>query len=381
MELLLNYTLSILMDLDSVNFGDRVEGVLLGTAVGDAIGLPREGLCANSASQLFGRAPLRHRFFFGRGMVSDDTEHTCMTAQALLRCRGRSEAFAQSLAWRLRGWLLGIPAGIGLATLKGILRLWCGYRPHRSGVHSAGNGPAMRSAVIGLYTDNNQLLRELVKASTRLTHTDPRAFEGALAVALACRYASARTAREINVQELFSIFDQNLHDHGMQSALAIVKDALKWRSTAEQTASLLGLENGVTGNILYTVPMCLFCWLNHKDNFRAAVEEFIMLGGDTDTTGAITGALAGASLGGSSIPQEWLNGIMEWPRSVRWMRALAKRLAGCRTSESADSCPLPLFWPAIAARNLLFTSIVLAHWARRIFFFITLTLSGKKTEQ
>jgi ADP-ribosylglycohydrolase len=57
--------------------------MLLGAAVGDALGLPSEGLSRQRIKRLF-PGPLRHRFFFGHGMVSDDTEHLFMVAQALL---------------------------------------------------------------------------------------------------------------------------------------------------------------------------------------------------------------------------------------------------------------------------------------------------------
>ena len=62
---------------------DRITGLLIGTAVGDSLGLPREGLSARRAARLYD-GPLRQRFVFGRGMVSDDTDHTFLTAQALL---------------------------------------------------------------------------------------------------------------------------------------------------------------------------------------------------------------------------------------------------------------------------------------------------------
>jgi hypothetical protein len=48
---------------------------------------------------------------------------------------------------RLRFWLLGLPAGIGLATGRGIFKLWCVYHPEQAGVFSAGNGPAIFSVV------------------------------------------------------------------------------------------------------------------------------------------------------------------------------------------------------------------------------------------
>ena len=86
----------------------------------------------------------------------------------------------------MRVWLLGLPAGIGMATLKSILKLWL-FLPQRwQGTFSAGNAPAMRSALIGVFWGGEpELMRLHVRASTRLTHTDPKAEHAALAVAVA----------------------------------------------------------------------------------------------------------------------------------------------------------------------------------------------------
>lgn len=89
-----------------------IEGCLIGCAVGDAIALPYEGLSSRRARR-FASFPLRHRLVFGRGMVSDDTDHTVFVAQALLSAPRSPDDFARSLAWRLRFWLLCLPAGIG----------------------------------------------------------------------------------------------------------------------------------------------------------------------------------------------------------------------------------------------------------------------------
>jgi hypothetical protein len=72
----------------------------------------------------------------------------CLTASALLLAGGDVDAFGRLLAASLRWWLAGLPAGIGFATLRAFLKSCVGFPPHRSGVHSAGNGPAMRSAII-----------------------------------------------------------------------------------------------------------------------------------------------------------------------------------------------------------------------------------------
>ena len=151
-----------------------IVGCILGTAVGDALGLPYEGL---SRDRLQKFVPLiqGHNFFINKGAVSDDTEHTCMVAQSLIVSGGEEAEFTDALAMRLRWWLLGLPAGIGKGTLQAIIRLWQKLPPDRSGVDSAGNGAAMRSAILGVcYGADRQKLLSLVKASTIITHKDPK---------------------------------------------------------------------------------------------------------------------------------------------------------------------------------------------------------------
>jgi ADP-ribosylglycohydrolase len=162
---------------------DRCRGVILGTAVGDSIDLPAEGISRQRAKKLFpGR--WRHRLVINRGMVSDDTDHAAFVAQSLLVYPHSSGLFAKRLSWCLRWWLLSLPASVGFATLRSILRLWLGVSRAHSGVYSAGNGAAMRSAPIGAFFANwPDQIDEYVEASTRLTHADPRALTGAKAVA------------------------------------------------------------------------------------------------------------------------------------------------------------------------------------------------------
>ena len=73
-------------------------GCLLGTAVGDALGLPYEGISPRRASRLFPDLG-RHHLLFGKGMVSDDTEHACLVAQSLVRSRGEIKEFEALLRW------------------------------------------------------------------------------------------------------------------------------------------------------------------------------------------------------------------------------------------------------------------------------------------
>jgi hypothetical protein len=124
----------------------------------------------------------------------------------------------------------------------------------------------------------------------------------------------------------------------------------------------------VSGYVYHTVPLALYCWLRRPGDFRGAVEEVIALGGDADSTGAVAGGIAGATVGAAGIPPDWLAGLFEWPRSAAWLRELAGRLADQFPSsgEPVGRGPLRLFWPGLVPRNLLFLAVVLAHGFRRL---------------
>ena len=101
---------------------DPILGCLFGGAVGDALGLPTEGVSRSRVNRLCAGS-IRHRLIFGRGMLSDDTEHTAMVAKALLRHADDVASFQRSLSWSLRWWFLALPGGVGMATARAILRL------------------------------------------------------------------------------------------------------------------------------------------------------------------------------------------------------------------------------------------------------------------
>lgn len=350
-----------------------MQGVLLGAAVGDALGLPREGLSQQRALRIFGDRPLQHRFFFGHGMTSDDAEHACMTAQALLAAPDDERRFAQSLAWRLRGWFAAMPAAVGWATLRAIIKLWIGFSPENSGVFSAGNGPAMRAPVIGAcFADQPERIVSYVRSSTRMTHTDPRAEEGALAIALATAHGVRRGPQGISNDELLDEIRNRIHGEELRHAIEQVREHLSRGSSVVQFAQALGFAKGVSGYMLHTVPAALYCWLSNPADIERCVEDIILLGGDADSTGAIVGALAGATAGASAIPAAWVEGIHDWPRSIAWMKSLGARLAVKFSPEKPLELgkemvgPLSLFWPAIPVRNMVFLGIVLAHGFRRM---------------
>jgi ADP-ribosyl-[dinitrogen reductase] hydrolase len=343
---------------------DAILGCLLGTAVGDAVGLCAEGLSPRRQRLLFPDL-VGPRFLFGRGLCSDDTEHACLTAQALLTSAGGANRFGRDLAWRLRWWLLGLPAGLGRATLRAGLRLWLGWPWERSGVWSAGNGPAMRAPLLGVcYGHDSARLRELVHISTRLTHTDPRAEQGALLTAGAAWLATQPAPVTPDAFRAWVAEHAGPLDDGLWT---LTEDALKSASAGEPTEELArrqGWKRGVSGFMNHTTAAVLHAWQRHPEDVRAAVLAVVRCGGDADTTAAIVGGIVGARTGRAGVPADWLGRLIEWPRTVRWMEELGRRLAAVVRSGQ----PGKRLWVnpvAIAARNAVFLVLVLGHAVRR----------------
>ena len=342
---------------------DQYVGCLLGTAVGDALGLPFEGLSARRAARLFPNMAT-HKLILGHGMVSDDTEHAAFVAQALIRSGGDPGAFAKNLARSLRWWLVGLPAGVGFATLRSIVKLWLGWPPARSGVFSAGNGPAMRSAILGVaFGQAPEKLKAFVKASTAITHSDPKAYIAALAVAAAAIRSDERSNADWRA-DFARRLGQLIGDGEAREFLELVTMAIDSAGRGEpvaQFASACGSKNGISGYCYHTVPCVLQVWFRFGDDLDRGLPEIFSAGGDTDTAGAIFGAIVGARAGKEAIRKEWLDGIIEWPRSIDWLERLGRSAA-----DSTLHVPPAYFWPGVLPRNFLFLLIVLAHGLRRL---------------
>ncbi len=367
---------------------NNIEGCLLGCAVGDSIGLPFEGIAPVRLKKMLPDA-LEHRFLMGRGMISDDTEHLSMVAQALIVSAGDAgtsaeyvETFTHSLSWKFRWWLAGFPAGTGWATLRSLIKLWIGFGPSKSGVFSAGNGPSMRSAVLGVHFKDNpdpDILKRFVKASTCITHTDPKAFWGAYAVAIAATLASAadpvsdcrkilkKTSikNPVRIEDFIIKLKQNISaSDEFWELLETTEQSINIGENAQAFCERLGFHNGVSGYIYHTLPVVIHCWIRHQNDFRAGITEIVKCGGDTDTTAAILGAVIGAGVGIEGIPATWMNGMVDYPRSVGWLKQVAVNLADSRND--SDICEVPLNIPALMIRNIFFMLVVLGHGFRRL---------------
>lgn len=342
----------------------KIAGSILGTAIGDAIGLPYEGLSRRRGVKVLG-IPDRHRLLFGYGMVSDDTEHTCIVAQSLIAAGGNVSKFQHQLAWRFRFWLLGLPAGVGFATLRSIVRLWLGFSPNQSGVFSAGNGPAMRAAILGVAIEDPVKLREFVRVNSRITHTDPKAEYGAFAIALAARFACESTV--VSGDDFLFQLKSCLGDEADKFIQLISRSihSVKDGESTLQFAANLGLSKGVSGYVYHSVPVAIHAWLSNQNDFRSAIMRTVECGGDTDSVAAMVGGIVGAAVGKEGIPREWLNRLCEPSRSIKWMERLSMQLESSIQTSIAER-PIKLPVPILLLRNIFFLFVVLAHGFRRL---------------
>jgi poly(ADP-ribose) glycohydrolase ARH3 len=293
---------------------DRRLGALLGTFVGDALGMPFEGAPPRSAPEPLELLPAR----LGRGTYTDDTEMMIALAEVLADA---GECEEERLAARfLEGHN---PArGYGAGTLT-VFSLWREGVPVTAAAGrtfaggSYGNGAAMRVAPVGAYfaDDEERLVLEAAR-SARITHAHPLGVAGAVAQAAAVGAAvrqgdplatAIRTSDEPALREALD-----------RAAAAVLADV-----APEDVADVLGA--GVSA--LESVPAAL-CAAERAESFEEACTYAVQIGGDADTIAAMAGAVAGARFGASAIPRRWLDGLEDNERGRTYVEALAERLWG-----------------------------------------------------
>ena len=326
---------------------------LLGGALGDSLGLPTEGMDSKRIARVH-PGPLRQRLAFGHGMISDDTEHAVMTLLSLAESNQDAELFAKLLASRLRWWLACVPAGVGMATARSILKLWVGFSPTRSGVFSAGNGPLMRAPIIGASFPNDDEIRQrFVTASTIMTHRDPRALESALMIASAAAMACSGSLDENGILDQL---ESHIRSDEMQKRFTILRHYLIERESVQKFADRISRKPGyVTGFAPDSACVALFAWLRHRRDFHQTIDSVVHAGGDTDTIAFIAGSIAGIECGREAFPKEWIDRLYDWPIHPQFLDEIS----------NGRKAIYPI-WPLGLLRNGLFLCVVLFHGFRRL---------------
>lgn len=340
-----------------LDLADRLTGTLLGTALGDALGLPAEGMSAKAIRRRFGRVD-RFRLLGGTGFVSDDTEQAALIAQSLGRHPRDVDACVQSFRRSLLGWFCRLPWGVGMATIRACSRIALGISP--SGVMSAGNGSAMRAAIVGAFFHDRPVDREAFgRGLAEVTHRDVRAVEGALYVAEMAAYFT-RSPRGSSPESGQKEARRIVTDAQLGEALDLAaRLAMRGAGTADAAESC-----GTSGFVVHTLAFATFCLLRHGHDPCMALTEAVSAGGDADSIGAILGGWLGALHGESGLPGDLIVRIHDGPFGPSHLRALAACLAD---HGEGRPCRLPRYSPTMAmARNLALYPVILGHGFRRL---------------
>lgn len=272
---------------------------LTGLAVGDSLGMPFE-MSACHSPELLG---WKGGFLDGKsspftkdlkaGQWTDDTKMAKALAESLWLEETYSPATAarKYLSWFRSNDLRGIDT----TTHQALSRLAAGLPWTQSGVPGAeGNGSAMRAAPIGiLFRYNVQAAAEMASVDARITHKSVEAEAGSMAVAVGVTalLQGAATPDTICHKVLEWVPDNTQVKFRLMAAQAKVREGRSERELAEVIAEL-----GAGAHVIQTVPAAFLAFAS-TTNFRDAVRAAILCGGDTDTTAAITGALAGTYYG------------------------------------------------------------------------------------
>ncbi|MGE5406916.1 MAG: ADP-ribosylglycohydrolase family protein [Methanosarcina sp.] len=245
------------------------------------------------------------------GTWSDDSSMTFCLAEAL-KDDFDLNAIAQNFVswyykdfWTARGNVFDI----GIATKKAIERLANGERPETTGAYdekSNGNGSLMRilPLLFYLYDKPIEMRYEIIRQVSSITHAHIRSV-------IACFYYIEFAKQIFEGLDKFEIYD-NLQTE-IPEFLASVKV-----STSEITRFNRLLDENIyefpeeeiksDAYVLHTLESCIWCLMT-TENFRDAVLKAVNLGEDTDTTGAVTGGLAGLLYGIDGIPHEWISQV------------------------------------------------------------------------
>lgn len=265
---------------------NQFTGCFLGLALGDALCAPYEGgLPEKIVWRLIGRTRT------GKRRYTDDTRMSLDVAESICRNNGidqddMARTFAASYRWS-RGY------GAGTAEMLKKIKKgahWQKVNRLRHPEGSYGNGAAMRApiAALAFYGDDNKIARA-VQHISEITHTHAQAREGALLIALATLSALSRTS----VDTMFETLQDNSTLEEYRRRLKTAKHWLTHREIVDSATVTRQLGNGMAA-----VDSCitaLYIAARYLDAPFADMLKFIQqCGGDTDTIGAMAGAVWGA---------------------------------------------------------------------------------------
>lgn len=306
---------------------DRCVGCLLGTACGDILGASVEGWSASEIREIYRQIRDFDRSDRGVGCYTDDTQMTVALAGSLVE-EGRVDAERVSAKYAehyepSRGY------GGGAHIVMRALGMGLDYRATgrmQFPEGSFGNGGAMRIAPVGLayrHADDDTL-RQAVEAALLCTHVHPEAIDGAVVQAKAVAIAATTAEPSSLDPEKFLLALRQVSQTDLIGArIDTLIDCLRHDDSDVYVIGSIG--NGIRAS--QAVPAALWAFVRYGKASEECVIRAVNFGGDTDTIGAMAGALVGALYGRSWIPARWYDNIENGKRGRDEIVEIAQRLA------------------------------------------------------
>ena len=302
--------------VDQLQEKDRFFGTLLGLAAGESLGAAHEGKTAaevGTQREIVAGGP------WAAGEPTDDVDLTLALLRSLV---ARRRVELNDLGAGYLRWFNGKPKDIGNLTRAALQNLRAGDEPTQSGAiawedagrDAAGNGSVMCCAPVGLlHVRSLEGLADDAAAVSRITHYDPRCVGGCVAVATAVALL-VRGGQD--AEEAIS---------RAASAGGAISDDV--RAVIERGVSKrpeqLNVDGHDRGFVLHTLELA-FSALASAASIEEGLVAVISRGGDTDTNGAVAGALLGARFGKSQLPERWTSKLKAAPELLSLGEQLRK---------------------------------------------------------
>lgn len=281
---------------------------LVGCAIGDALGNPFETKPVSYPPLIEWDGTFKEggTFWWGQpGQYTDDTLMSLCLARSLARNQRFNpvDVANEYLAW----YISKNTRGIGGTTAQAMINLKAGMPWYQSGItgdHIGGNGTAMRAPSIGLFFRNN--LNACVKAAHEdaiITHNSIEPITGSIAIA-------SGVAQLANGSNPLTVLENVAERAGDTVVGFKLNEVLKHLEAGTNVKDALK-DIGSQGYVPETVGAAYYCLLVNN-NFRDTVVMAVKAGGDTDTTAAIAGAMAGTLYGLDQIPDQYKEGLEDF---------------------------------------------------------------------
>ncbi len=310
---------------------DAAAGALLGTFAGDALGMPFEGASPERIRDEHGRITRMGEARAGKGTYTDDTQTMIALAESLIaEERVDPQALARTLVDHhdpARGYGQGTTRVFRMLN-EGVPVEEAAARVFDGG--SYGNGGAMRTAPVPVaYAGRPDEMDCATRAACRVTHAHPLGIQGALVQAHAIDWALGRDPGQADgvglVRAALSSLDEALDDGRYRDRLEDAARLLEAGAPLDPVKAARHLGND--SRAFASVPAAVYAAAAHAGSFQAAVSYAVSLGGDTDTVGAMAGAISGALHGASGIPEAWMDVLEEGPKGREHVRSLGVKVA------------------------------------------------------